>query len=194
MDTDLLIQTLTLIAPLSAAVQQKLASYMTEGHYPKKHLLLKEGEVCKRIYFIKSGFARSYYYTPEAKERTSWFMDRGDLMISIYSFFTQKPSEEYIEILEDSVIQSISWGQLQAIYADHPEFNYIGRIITEKYYIQSEERAILLRTMTANERYDLLISSRPNIIKKASMGQIASYLGINQETLSRIRAKHPVLT
>lgn len=189
MDTDRLIRSLSLIAPLSAELQNAFSSYVTENAYPKKHLLLKAGHVAKRIYFINEGFARAFYFTKNIKECTSWFMGQGDLMISVYSFFTQQPAAENIELLEDSVIQSMTWGQLQSIYADFKEFNYIGRIITEKYYIQSEERAILLRTLTAKERYEFLLNSHPDIFQKASLGQIASYLGISQETLSRVRGR-----
>jgi len=189
MDTDKLIQSLSLIAPLSAELQEAFSNYVTEDSYPKKHLLLKEGQVAKRIYFIKEGFARAFYFTKNTKECTAWFMGQGDLMISVYSFFTQQAAVENIELLEDSIIQSMTWRQLQAIYADFKDFNYIGRIITEKYYIQSEERAILLRTLTAKERYELLLNSHPNIVQKASLGQIASFLGISQETLSRVRGK-----
>lgn len=189
MDVDLLIQTLGFIAPLSSELQRSLSHYVKEEYYPKKQLLLKEGQVAKKIFFIKKGFARAFYYTRDAKECTSWFMGQADVMISVYSFFTQQPAAESIELLEDSIIQSITWSQLQSIYADFKEFNYIGRIITEKYYIKSEERAILLRTLTAKERYELLLHSHPNIFQKASLGQIASYLGISQETMSRVRGK-----
>lgn len=189
MDTDKLIRSLSLIAPLSAELQEAFSNYVTEDSYPKKHLLLKEGQVAKRIYFIKEGFARAFYFTKNTKECTAWFMGEGDLMISVYSFFTQQAAVENIELLEDSIIQSMTWKQLQAIYADFKYFNYIGRIITEKYYIQSEERAILLRTLTAKERYELLLNTHPNIFQKAPLGQIASYLGISQETLSRVRGR-----
>jgi CRP-like cAMP-binding protein len=193
MEADLF-QTLTFIAPLSAGLQQAFSNYITEEKYAKKHRLLTEGQVCKRVYFIKRGFARAYYLSREGKECTTWFMGTGDIMISVYSFLTQQPAAEYIEILEDSLIQSITWNQLQSIYADFPEYNYIGRIVTEKYYILSEQRALLLRTATAEERYRLLLNTHPDILQKASLGQIASYLCITQETLSRVRGRKAVLT
>lgn len=192
MNIDKLIQSLSLIAPISLELQNACSNYISEDSYPKKHLLLKEGQVAKRVYFIKDGFARAFYFTKNVKECTAWFMGQGDLMISVYSFFTQQPAVENIELLEDSIIQSMTWKQLQTIYADFKDFNYIGRIITEKYYIQSEERAILLRTLTAKERYEQLLSSHPDIFQKVSLGQIASYLGISQETLSRVRGKQKV--
>ena len=140
------------------------------------------------------GFARAYYVTRQNRECTSWFMGQGDLMISVYSFYTQKPAAENIELLEDSELLSISWNQLQGIYADFPEYNYTGRLVTEKYYMLSEERTILLRTLSARERYEKLLQLHPGITQKASLGQIASYLGMTQETLSRVRSSKSILT
>ena len=116
-------------------------------------------------------------------------MGDGDIIVSVYSFFSRQPSFENIEILEDATLQSINWDQLQSLYKNYPEFNETGRLITENYYIKSEERVINLQTLTARQRYDQLLSTYPGILQKASLGQIASYLGIKQETLSRIRAR-----
>jgi CRP-like cAMP-binding protein len=110
-----------------------------------------------------------------------------DIMISVYSFYTQQPSSEYIELLEDTEMFTMSFDQLQLVYADHPEFNYFGRVVTEKYYIRSEERHILLRTKSPVERYERLLKSHPDILNKAPLGTIASFLGIDKATLSRIR-------
>jgi CRP-like cAMP-binding protein len=189
MDTELIMQTVNHISPVSDAVKSRLNEYLKEERFPKKYQLLQEGQTAKKIYFIKEGFARAFYFTADGKECTSWFMGTGEFMISVFSFFTQKTAAENIELLEDSTLQSITWTQLQALYKEFTEFNLIGRVITEKYYIESEQKSILLRTLTAKERYEQLIRSNPNILQKASLGQIASYLGISLETLSRIRAK-----
>ena len=83
---------------------------------------------------------------------------------------------------------------MQGIYADFPESNYTGRLVTEKYYMLSEERTILLRTLSARERYEKLLQLHPGITQKASLGQIASCLGMTQETLSRVRGARSILT
>ena len=193
MNVELLLQTLNFISPMSAALDRRFRETLKEEHRPKKYHLLREGEIANKIYFINNGFARAYYIQDD-KECTSWFMSKGDLMISVYSFYTQQPAAENIELLADSELLSMSWSQLQGIYADFPEYNFTGRLVTEKYYLLAEERAVLMRTLSAKKRYERLIQTHPDILRNASLGQIASYLGISQETLSRVRAAKPDLT
>jgi len=188
MNASLLIQTLNHITQLSKELENCIISNLREEKLHKRDILLEEGQIARRIYFIQKGFSRAYYIKND-KEYTTWFMGEGDIMISVFSFFTRQPAVETIEVLEDSILLSMSWEQLQKLYTDFPDFNLVGRIITEQYYIKSEERAISLRTMSAKDRYLSLIKTYPTILQKASLGQIASHLGMNLETLSRIRAK-----
>jgi len=183
-----LLHTLNSIAILSEGLQGQIKSFLKEESFSKKSILLKAGQVSQRVYFIKQGFVRAFYHAGNS-EYTTWFMGGGAIIVSVYSFFSRKPSFENIEVLEDSIVQSINWDQLQYLYKHYPEFNLIGRIITEQYYIKSEERVINLQTLDAKQRYDQLLLDHPGILQKASLGQIASYLSIKQETLSRIRAK-----
>jgi len=188
MDTKNLFLTLNSIAILSQGLTDKIGELLIEENFKKKSLLLKQGQVAHRIYFIKQGFVRAYYDKGD-DTFTNWFMGQNDIVISVYSFFSRKPSFENIEVLEDCTLQSITWDQLQSLYQTFPEFNIIGRIITEQYYIRSEERAIDLQTLTGKQRYEKLLTIYPNIQQKATLGQIATYLGIKQETLSRIRGQ-----
>jgi CRP-like cAMP-binding protein len=188
-ELDILFQILTMIAPLSGALRKRFEEFIVRMEFKKKQLLLREGEVSRRIYFIAAGSARAYHLDREGREHTTWFMTQYDLMISVYSFYTQRPAMEYIELLEDTVLLSMTWDQLQIIYAEFPEYNFHGRQVTEKYYIMSEERAILLRNKQPAARYKLLLQKQPDIIQRASLGQIASFLGITLETLSRIRGR-----
>jgi len=189
MDANLILHTLSSITPLSAGIQQRFNDCLKEDEYDKKDILLAEGDTCRRIWFIKQGFARAYYLNQKGQESTTWFMGQGDLMISVYSFLMQQPAHERIEILEPSTLQSISYQQLQSVYADFAEGNLLGRVMTEKYYMLAEARAIMLRTRTPEERYLHLLSRHPEIMEKASQKQVASYLGLTQETLCRLRAK-----
>ena len=183
-----LLNSLNKVTILSEKLQEQIISYLLEEHFTRKSIILKEGQVSQRIYFVKKGFLRAFY-SKGGNEYSSWFMGSGEIIVSVYSFFSRKPSFENIEVLEDCILQSINWNQLQTLYKHYPEFNLTGRIITEQYYIRSEERAINLQTMTAKQRYETLLKDHPGILQKASLGQIASFLSIKQETLSRIRAQ-----
>jgi len=188
METTGLLNVLNSFSILSVGLQDKIKALLVEDAFKKKSLLLKEGQVSQRIYFIKKGFIRAYYFK-DGREFTTWFMGEGDIILSVYSFFSRRPSMENIEVLEDCILQSINWDQLQELYINYPEFNLTGRLITEQYYIRSEERTVILQTQDAKQRYERLLSEYPGILQKASLGQIASFLSIKQETLSRIRGK-----
>lgn len=137
---------------------------------------------------MEQGLVRGYALHA-GQEVSSWFMREGDFVISIVSFLTQEPSTEYIELLETSVLHSISYAQLAELYRAFPEFNYVGRVLTERYYVQSEHRAHQLRTLSAAERYTRLVQDFPGLAQRVPLKYLASHLGIAPETLSRLRAK-----
>ena len=111
------------------------------------------------------------------------------MAISIESFFLQKPSYESIQALEETVLHYVSYKDLQYMYRQFPEFNFIGRVLTEKYYSQSEQRLYAIRMQRADERYGYLMQNLPELIQRVPSSYIASYLGITLETLSRIKSK-----
>ena len=160
-----------------------------EQHTVKKgSKLLHDGETCNYFYFVTKGILRSYYYS-DSKEVTNWFALENDFATSIYSFISRNHAYEYIEALEDTEIEMLSYSALQEIYSTFPETERTGRLIIENYYINLEERVISIQFKAAKERYDRLLVRYPSIILRAPLGTIASYLGITQETLSRIRGK-----
>ncbi|QNN43980.1 Crp/Fnr family transcriptional regulator [Pedobacter roseus] len=184
-----LLAAFSFITPISQPFQQRLAEQLITAKFPRRHILLRPGETARNIYFIREGFLRAYFLDRDGRECTTWFMGKYDLMISVYSFFTQKPAYEYIEVLQDSTLQSITYLQLQSYYADFREGNLIGRSMMERYYIMSEERAIFLRCKTPSERYEQLLKTYPDITQKTTQIIIASYLGIGRETLNRLNAQ-----
>ncbi|KKO89131.1 cyclic nucleotide-binding protein [Sphingobacterium sp. Ag1] len=155
----------------------------------KRHILLDIGEIQKSLFFIIKGAIRSSYLDSSGKDTTSWLLFEGDIAISVYSFFSQNPSFEVLETLEDTSLLVLSHDKLMRLYQEFPEFNYIGRILTESYYIKGEEKANELRVFSATERYQHLIKKYPSIVARIPLGMISSYLGITQSILSRIRAK-----
>lgn len=183
---DELLQYLNSIHPLSDELKNHLKQIIQIQEVSKKEYLLELGRVCKGISFVAKGLVRCFYYK-NGREVCSWFMKEGDLIVSVESFFSQVPSYENMQALEDCLLFSISYDQLQHIYLHYPEFNYIGRVLTEKYYILCDQRLYSLRMQKAAERYEYLIQNQPEIIQRVPAQYIASYLGITSETLSRIR-------
>lgn len=176
---------------MSPELRSAISSNTSLQKVNKKDILLDIHEVQKSLFFIVKGLVRTYYLDSFGRDATSWLLFEGDVAISVYSFFSQKRSFEVLEAVEDTSFLALSHEKLMQLYHQFPEFNYIGRILTENYYIKAEEKANELRVFSATERYQHLIQKYPNIIARVPLGMISSYLGITQSTLSRIRSKKP---
>lgn len=181
-----LIDEIVKLNKLSENALQFIQSKIETKSIKKNGELLRNGENCNYFYFVNKGILRSYYFQ-EDKEVTNWFALENDFATSIYSFISRNQSYENIEALEDTTLEMLSNNSLQEIYTKFPETERTGRLIIENYYISLEERIVSIQFKTAKERYDKLLAKHPGIILRAPMGAIASYLGITQETLSRIR-------
>ncbi|WP_020594856.1 Crp/Fnr family transcriptional regulator [Spirosoma panaciterrae] len=174
--------------PLSDELKAELSQILRCDTFPRKHWLLQPNQVSDRLYFVETGLVRGYYLK-DGREVTSWFMREGDFLMSIASFYTRQPTQEYVELLETSTLWSITYLQLQQLYRQFPEFNVVGRLLTEKYYVLSELRTQNLRMQTAPERYQQLLKDFPDIFGRVPLKYIASHLGISPETLSRLRGQ-----
>ena len=177
------------IHPLGQELTDDIRLHSKLTRFEKKKHLLQFHQINKSVHFILSGCVRIYCINDKGEEHTSWLLTEGDLAISVYSFFSQRHSFEAMEALEECVTLEINHTALSELYKRHLEFNFIGRCLTEQYYIRSEEKANSLRMLSARERYLELLDTKPNLMQRVSLGHIASYLGITQSTLSRIRSK-----
>lgn len=175
------------IADLTAEEAQAIDSKLIPFSCKKNTLLLKQGHSCEYIYFIEKGFARAFY-TKNGKDATTWFARENDIITSMYALITKRKSNESIEILEDASLLRIDYEELQILYNIYPNLNRLGRILLEKYFVELEERTLSLQFDSALERYQQLITRQPYVLQRASLGQIASFLGMSQITLSRIRS------
>ena len=167
----------------------RLSSFLTEKHIKKKDYLLREGQVSSKLYFIVQGIIRAFYIDKNGEEVTTWFMQEKDFAFSVVSFYNQIPSFENIVALEDTTVLYITYDQLAALYKEFPAYNYHGRVLTEKYYARSMMREVDMIKKTAQERYQLLLEKEPHLLERASLKDIASYLGMTPVMLSRIRAE-----
>jgi CRP-like cAMP-binding protein len=157
--------------------------------HPKNHLLLQQGKICKHLWFMTKGAARYFYTNEEGKEMNTWFSLDTQVIADTTSFVSQEPSEENIQLLEDSEMYSITHAALQMLLQKHHSFAlwYI-KLIEQHYVAQIEDRIADLQFLNAKQRYQKLLNLYPEITNRISLGNISSYLNITQETLSRIRA------
>ncbi len=176
------------IRPLSPELMQELSGLLIRRQLPRKTQLLTEGSICNELFFIEEGLARAYYFR-DTEDITAWLMPENNLILSVRSFFLQVPSYEHIELLEDSVILSIRYEDLQYLYQKYEAFNYVGRVLTERYYVLSEERALFLRRKKGRERLEGLLGTFPELFNRVPLKNIATYLGMKPETLSRLRRR-----
>lgn len=183
----LLFQAISQIGNLSEELKEDISARLQYVTYKRNQVLLKQGEICDCLYFVSKGLLRAYYEKDEG-EVSSWFMKEGDFIISVLSFFKRQASYESIAVLSDCELCYIHYDDLMELYDNYLEFNIIGRRLTEHYYCLSEMRLVGLRKQTATEKYEYLLSNYPELIQRVPSKHIASYLGIAEETLSRIRA------
>ncbi|SEB08421.1 cAMP-binding domain of CRP or a regulatory subunit of cAMP-dependent protein kinases [Chitinophaga terrae (ex Kim and Jung 2007)] len=169
-------------------MQQRLLDRVTKVVLPKNEFLITEGRVCRHLYFIEQGSVRGFYNL-EGKEITHWFGFENDFVTSFHSFITQEPAVENIQLMEGCVLWSISKEALEELLNEYHEAERLIRIAYEKYYIRLEERFVNAQFRTASELYENLLQRSPHIIERVPLGYIASYLGISQETLSRVRSR-----
>jgi CRP-like cAMP-binding protein len=151
--------------------------------FKKGDFILKEDQVARYIYFIEKGMVRSFRYHND-KEETFWFMKEFDIMVCVESFFPQLPATEFIQAMEFTILHRISFDQLQEAYARCPQFNLHGRVILEKYYMQSLQRENM-RGKSALEKYKYLMANQPELVGRVQDKCLASYLGVTPETFSK---------
>ncbi len=181
-----LIKFLGSVHPLSESLIDFLHRNLKARNLKKKDFLLKQGHVCRDVCFINKGLLRCFYFI-EDKDVSSWFMKEGDVIFSVGSFFNQTPSNESIQALEDTLLFYISFNELQFIYNNFSEFNFIGRVLTEKYYTMSEQRLYSMRMQKSTDRYAYLMNHYPDLILRVPSKFLASYLGVTDVTLSNIK-------
>lgn len=176
------------IITVSKELESEIVGISKKIKVTKNDILVNQKERCRNLFFIEKGLVRGFYFEG-GKEITNWFAREQEFATSFYSFITNEPSAETIEALEDCELLQIAHSDLQNLYKKFPDTERIGRIITENYYIKLEERFLNIQFRTARERYQNLLQKNPGLLQRASLGQIATYLGMSQETLSRTRAE-----
>lgn len=173
---------------ISEAVKDSLFLAVEEHSVNKNHFLAKEGRIPDYLWFIAKGSVRVFYWHSD-KEITSWIYNEGQFVTAYGSFFSRTPSYDNIQCTEDCTVIKISYDNLQKLYAEHSQMQKFGRVLMEDIVTSIDNFYKGFMFMSAKEKYDLLLSYFPDVVQRVNLGHIASFLGISQETLSRIRNK-----
>ena len=150
---------------------------------------LKEGEVSKQLAVVTKGLLRSYIYDDNANEITQQFYQEGSLLISFESFNNQIPAKENIKAITDTNLMVISYDDQNKLYELLPVWRQICKDFSDVNNHEMIERTKQFQIMSATERYRNFCKENPQILQQATLGHIASYIGVDIATLSRIRKK-----
>lgn len=175
------------IFSLSEELEKSLYENTEVKLVAKGELLLREGECSNHVTAVLNGLLRSYYLK-DGQDITSRFTVSGDVVLSVNSFYSRQVGYEFLVAMEETTVARISYEQMQAYLKKHLEFNYIVRVFTEKYYAASEEHLFNLRKQSAEEKWKYFLERYPHLVQSVALKHIATFLGMNTETLSRVRA------
>lgn len=172
--------------PLTPSGVDQLASILVPMKFQKGNTILPEGKVCTALYYVERGMVRQYYYKNK-RDVTEHFSFEGRIVFCIESYLKQEPSRLIVEALENSKLYAIPYADLNNLMVRNQEMEMLYRKILEHVAISSQEHADSQRFENAAERYERLLREKPEIVLRAPMVHIASFLQMTPETLSRVR-------
>ena len=172
--------------PLTPTAIEVLSGILVPLKFQKGDTILEEGKVCRALYFVEKGMVRQYYYKNK-RDVTEHFSFEGRIVFCIESFLKQEPSRLIVEALENTMLYAIPYDALHTMMVRNQEMEMLYRKILEHVAISSQEHADSQRFENASERYERLLREKPEIILRAPMVHIASFLQMTPETLSRVR-------
>jgi CRP-like cAMP-binding protein len=165
---------------------QKILSQYERKEFSKNDYLIKEGTVADYYYFIESGFARSYVIDQEGNDITTKFFSGTDIVIDWHSYFLKTRCREYIQAVTPCVAWKISFENFMKLF--HIEsFREVGRTRLINNYFELKNHSVSVIADAARDRYLNLMEAKPDIVQNVPLKQIATYLGITDTSLSRIR-------
>jgi CRP/FNR family transcriptional regulator, anaerobic regulatory protein len=173
--------------PLNEAEIVAISSRMVERKVKRKQYILQEGDICKYFTYVVEGCFKMYGIDNSGAEHNLVFAAEDDWISDIGSLHKEKPSKLFIEAIEPSVVLQLSKGDLWYLYTNFPKFDRNFRVIIEDKYIELQNRLLQAFSSSAHERYENFLEQYPNLATRLPNTQIASYLGITPEFLSKIR-------
>lgn len=174
------------ISPLSPNAQNAIEQVLVKNIYPKNTVLIQELSKCDKLYFIEKGLVRAFYLH-DGRDITDWFGFENSIFGPILRNFPTKSTPHSVEILETSTLIHIHFADLELLYNQYHEIERLGRLIAIQTILQIQHKIDSIQFLSAKERYENFIKTYPSVFQRAQLGHIASYLGMNQVTLSKIR-------
>ena len=174
--------------PISEGTAQALRERVELCRFPKKYQLIREGVCCKAAYFIEKGLTRSFWLVGDEEVTTS-FSYEGGIVFSMDELYYDRPSEEYVETLEETTACRIDLKDLRRLFETNLELANWGRIIHQNEYRRLHRSHKERLTLSAAERYEAFCRQFPQVVQRVQLGYIASYLGLTLPTLSRLRGR-----
>jgi len=173
--------------PLDEKEREDLSTRVIERRIKRRQFILQESDICKHYTFVAEGCFKKFQVDKKGAEHNLQFAAEYDWIMEIDSFYSEKPSRVYIEAIEPSVILQIKKTDLLYLFTNNPKFDRNFRVIVENRFVELENRILQAISSTAEERYLYFINQYPHLLQRLPGTQIASYLGITPEFLSKIR-------
>ncbi|MFP3831511.1 Crp/Fnr family transcriptional regulator [Chryseobacterium sp. SIMBA_028] len=188
-ETTLLINYFKSFIPLSKEEIEALDERITERRIKRKQFILQENEICQYYTFVVSGCLKMYSIDHHGEEHNLQFAAENEWIVDIDSFHNRNPSKLYIVALENSIVLQIEKNDLWYLYTYYPKFDRNFRVIIENKFIELQNRVLQNISAAGEEKYEFFLRQYPQLANRISNVEIASYLGITPQFLSKIRQK-----
>jgi CRP-like cAMP-binding protein len=175
---------------VSQQAAEQIAAVFSYRELRKNEFFIKEGRVCDEYLFLEKGFIRAFAHDTGGNDVTTHFYSAGQVVFEVFSFFNRTISKENFQALTDCEGWVITYEQLNYLFHSMLEFREFGRSILVKGFSSLKARMLSMITETAEQRYHGLLNNNPEIFEQAALKHIASYLGITDSSLSRIRKEY----
>lgn len=155
----------------------------------KNDILLSQGQISQRTFFVVKGCLRIFFVNPDGKDSTRYIAFENQLATALVSFITGQPSTEYIQAIENSELLYIEHDDFRNLMEKIPKWRQFYSIYLEKAYVNNTNRLMSFTTLDALERYNQLLKINPKVVKRLPNKIVASYINVSQETLSRLKSR-----
>ena len=185
----LILQNIARFVDLTPEERQLFLSKTETRQYKAKTIILHAGEVCKYSYFVNFGLLRNFNINDNIVEHVLSFACEGWWIGDMYSLISQKPSNLFIEVLEDCEVVMLSKENQDELYNKIPKLERFFRILIENSLVANQERLMDNLSLSAEERFEKFCKRYPTLVQRVPQKQIASYIGVTPEFFSKMKSR-----